>query len=270
MQRYNSNGNPLGSNVRIDDDPANSGSTTIDMDAVGNFVVVWVDQRSGYNIYFQMYDNNGNAIGSNTKISDDIGNSGHGWPSISMIQNGDFIVTWMSYMDPTYPDVEAQRYFANGSPNGGNYLIVADGINEIESVPQVAANAAQIAFAWTDNRRIFGRFDTFGKLVNWNWDGVTDVEIINDKIPQEFSLLQNYPNPFNPSTKINFNIPQASFTSLKVYDVLGNEITTLVNEEKPAGEYEVEFNSNGLTTGIYFYQLKTGNFIETKKMILLR
>ncbi len=88
----------LVSNVRVDDDPANSGSTSIAMDAVGNFVVVWVDQRSGNNIYFQMYDNNGNALGSNTIISNNIGNSGHGWPSISMIQNGDFV----SYLDELY------------------------------------------------------------------------------------------------------------------------------------------------------------------------
>jgi len=73
--------------------------------------------------------------------------------------------------------------------------------------------------------------------------------------------LQNYPNPFNPGTKIKFTIPQTGFTSLKVYDVLGNKVTTLVNEEKPAGEYEVEFSGNELTSGVYFYQLKAGNFI---------
>ncbi len=117
----------------------------------------------------------------------------------------------MSYIDPNYPDVEAQRYIANGTPIGGNYLVVSDGINEIESVPQVAANSTQIVFAWTDNRRTFGRFDTFGKLVTWNWNGVTDVEIIDNNVPEEFSLSQNYPNPFNPSTKIRFRIPLISF-----------------------------------------------------------
>ena len=270
LQRYDSNGNPLGSNIRVDDDPGNSSTTSIAFDVLGNFVVVWVDQRSGYNIYFQMYDNNGNAIGSNTKISDDIGYTGHGWPSISTIQNGDFIVTWMSYIDLNYPDVEAQRYFANGNPNGGNYLVVNDGPNEIESVPQVAANSTQIAFAWTDNRRTFGRFDTFGKLVNWNWDGVTDVEIIETSLPNEFSLSQNYPNPFNPSTILRWQQPEKGLVTIKIFDVLGGEVITLVNEELPAGRHEALFDASHFSSGIYFYQIKAGGFIQTKKMLLLK
>jgi hypothetical protein len=96
--------------------------------------------------------------------------------------------------------------------------------------------------------------------------------------PKEFSLFQNYPNPFNPSTMIRYEIPgQADnmLVVLKVYDVLGNEIAILVNEELPAGEYEVEFNSHSgevrnLVSGIYFYQLRSGSFIETKKMILVK
>jgi hypothetical protein len=97
-----------------------------------------------------------------------------------------------------------------------------------------------------------------------------------DELPKEFSLLQNYPNPFNPTTKINYEIPliggdeRGEFVTLKVYDVLGNEVATLVNEEKPAGEYEVEFDGSELSSGIYFYQLKTGSFIESKKMILMK
>jgi len=93
------------------------------------------------------------------------------------------------------------------------------------------------------------------------------VEISN---PVSFDLAQNYPNPFNPSTKINYTIAEAGFTSLKVYDVLGNEVATLVNGEKPAGEYDVEFSGSELNSGIYFYQLKAGSFIETKKMQLIK
>jgi hypothetical protein len=94
-------------------------------------------------------------------------------------------------------------------------------------------------------------------------------------IVDEFKLEQNYPNPFNPSTKINFQISNVGFVSLIVYDVLGNEIATLVNEEKPAGSYEVDFNSRDLIhqtlpSGIYFYKLQAGEYINTKKMILLK
>jgi photosystem II stability/assembly factor-like uncharacterized protein len=93
--------------------------------------------------------------------------------------------------------------------------------------------------------------------------------------PNEFLLSQNYPNPFNPATTITYQIPQREFVTLKVYDILGREVATLVNEEKPAGSYEVEFNSHSvegrnLTSGIYFYQLNAGGYSETKKMILLK
>ncbi|NNL21821.1 MAG: T9SS type A sorting domain-containing protein [Ignavibacteriaceae bacterium] len=94
--------------------------------------------------------------------------------------------------------------------------------------------------------------------------------------PEKFDLYQNYPNPFNPTTKISFTIPvtlngvEGSFITLKIYDILGNEVTTLVEEELFAGEYEIEFNASELTSGAYFYQLKAGNYIDTSKMILLK
>jgi hypothetical protein len=122
-----------------------------------------------------------------------------------------------------------------------------------------------------------------------NWDqskgnylffNTSDPVFVNteENLPNGFVLCQNYPNPFNPSTKIRFVVPsvipsgtkQSHLVTLKVYDVLGNEIATLVNEVKSAGEYEVEFNASSLTSGVYFYQLKAGEFIQTKKMILLK
>ncbi len=105
----------------------------------------------------------------------------------------------------------------------------------------------------------------------------------NENIPSEFILEQNYPNPFNPNTIIRYQLPETGFVTLKVFDVLGNEIARLVNEEKTAGSYEIEFNSHsdesqnlpagrqGLSSGIYFYQLKVENkFIETKKLVLMK
>ena len=87
--------------------------------------------------------------------------------------------------------------------------------------------------------------------------------------------MQNYPNPFNPITTIKYQITEPSFVSIKVFNVLGNEIVTLVNEEKPAGKYQIIFNlkkhyDSSLPSGIYFYSLITGNFSETKKMVLLK
>ncbi len=89
-------------------------------------------------------------------------------------------------------------------------------------------------------------------------------------LPTEYELNQNYPNPFNPITVISWQSPVSSWQTMKVYDVLGNEVATLVNEYKSAGRYEVYFNGSGLTSGIYFYKISSGSFVETKKMILLK
>jgi hypothetical protein len=87
---------------------------------------------------------------------------------------------------------------------------------------------------------------------------------------QSYNLLQNYPNPFNPSAAIRYSLPTSEFVTVKVYDILGNEVATLVSEEKLAGVYEVEFDSSNLSSGIYLYTLQTGSFFESKKMILIK
>ena len=103
-------------------------------------------------------------------------------------------------------------------------------------------------------------------------NGTLDVDDESSVYPGEFKLFQNYPNPFNPGTKISWQSPVGSWQTLKVYDSLGNEIATLVDEEKPAGEYNVEFRIDNfeLSSGIYFYRLNAGEFMKTKKMILIK
>jgi len=99
----------------------------------------------------------------------------------------------------------------------------------------------------------------------------TDIEDGSEKnLPMRYSLEQNYPNPFNPSATIEYSIPVAGTVSLKVFNVLGKEITTLVNGEMNAGNYSVQFDASRLVSGIYFYQLRSGNFTETKRMLLLK
>ncbi len=110
-----------------------------------------------------------------------------------------------------------------------------------------------------------------GVILKYNPPIVDDVSDYDDVVPNSFELFQNYPNPFNPTTNIKFTIPtsppfqggearQGWFVQLLVYDVLGNEVATLVDEEKPTGSYEVEFDAAGLTSGIYFYRIRPGNF----------
>lgn len=110
---------------------------------------------------------------------------------------------------------------------------------------------------------------------SFNYSNEVEVDV---SAVAEFALEQNYPNPFNPTTIIQYSLSDMQFVSLKVYDILGREVATLVNEEKPAGRYEVEFDGSGLTSGVYFYRLSAGNpstssgrsFIETRKLILIR
>jgi len=98
----------------------------------------------------------------------------------------------------------------------------------------------------------------------------TDVKELGNGIPTAFALDQNYPNPFNPSTKIQFQIPEAGFVTLKVYNLLGQEVATLVNGQLEAGSYRAEFDASNLPSGMYLYRLQAGTFLETKKMLLVK
>jgi len=105
--------------------------------------------------------------------------------------------------------------------------------------------------------------------IAWYENLISSVAISNE-IPTAFNLSQNYPNPFNPFTIIRFSVPEESSVSIVVINPLGEEVTTLINENITAGSYEVDFNAAGLPSGIYFYKIQAGSFIETRKMILLK
>jgi hypothetical protein len=135
------------------------------------------------------------------------------------------------------------------------------------------------SYSFTDNNLNSGKY--IYRLKQIDFDGAfeysNEVEVIINA-PEKFELSQNYPNPFNPSTKISYSIPnviasetkQSALTTLKVYDVLGNEVAILVNEVQSSGNYEVTFNASLLSSGVYFYKLQAGSFVETKKMILMK
>jgi len=126
-----------------------------------------------------------------------------------------------------------------------------------------------VAKKWYDNVVIATSY--IGPMMS-----TTDINEPSENLVDDFQLFQNYPNPFNPTTKIKFTIPSVEtsrwdvFTTLKVYDILGNEVATLVNEEKPAGSYEIDFDGTKISSGVYIYKLNAGLFTDAKKMILLK
>jgi hypothetical protein len=117
-----------------------------------------------------------------------------------------------------------------------------------------------------ESSRLYYRLKQIDFDGSFEYSNTIEVEIT----PSVFSLSQNYPNPFNPSTKIKYSIPQSSNVVIKVFNVVGDEVSTLVNGQKQAGTYELTFNAENLPSGVYFYQLKAGDFIQTKRMILIK
>jgi subtilisin-like proprotein convertase family protein len=113
-----------------------------------------------------------------------------------------------------------------------------------------------------------------GTLLNWClqivYENTVGISEISNKIPGGFVLFQNYPNPFNPNTVISFDLPKTGYVNLKVFDLLGREISTLINENLKAGNYQYTFKASALPSGIYFYTLNSGDFNKTQKMILVK
>jgi hypothetical protein len=122
--------------------------------------------------------------------------------------------------------------------------------------------------------------DETGKALNQNLKDGEDIVIsdatiqklmvTSELLPTVYALEQNYPNPFNPSTIISWQSPVSNRQTIKIYDILGNEVKTLVDEYREAGKYQIEFNASELASGVYFYQLKSGDFVSVKKMILMK
>jgi hypothetical protein len=148
---------------------------------------------------------------------------------------------------------------------GINYGDAANNEGGNDNENAVGANHTVELFA---NAWYVETLDTFG--IMGPKDFVTDVQDVTETLPTAYSLEQNYPNPFNPSTKINFSIPESGLVTMRIYNSIGEEIGILLNEEKSAGTYQVDFDAEGLSSGIYFYSITAGSFTQTKKMILLQ
>jgi len=151
---------------------------------------------------------------------------------------------------------------------GGTILRTTNGgTNWISQISGTTKHLMGVSFTDANNGTTVGYGGTILRTTN---GGGTFVNQISSEIPERYSLYQNYPNPFNPTTNIKFNIPKSSYVKLTIYDILGKEITTLVNEKLNVGSYEVGWNGSGYPSGVYYYKLITEEFADTKKMVLLK
>jgi len=144
---------------------------------------------------------------------------------------------------------------------------------EEEIIELIEANAeTKAAFTFDINRNApINRKDTIDFMITSS-DGImmTKQFIFSYAGPKEFKLEQNFPNPFNPTTKIQYQLPQDARVTLKVYDILGSEVVTLVNEDQEAGYKEIQFNGSSIASGMYVYRLQSGDYVSTKKMMLVK
>jgi hypothetical protein len=157
-------------------------------------------------------------------------------------------------------------YIGGNKDDAGNSLAIDAGGNVYVTGNTTSSNYPSTIGAYQTS------YDGIGDIfvTKLNISTATFVKSKASPFPNKFELMQNYPNPFNPATTIIFSVPKTSFITIKIYDILGREIKTLVNEEKSAGNYSVQFTGSNLSSGIYFYRLQSGNYSQTKKLILLK
>ncbi|HOJ08577.1 MAG TPA: T9SS type A sorting domain-containing protein [Ignavibacteriaceae bacterium] len=253
-------------------------SPQITSDLNGGAIICWTDYRNvsgDADIYSQRINSNGDALWALDGIDVCSADNNQEKPDIISDETGGAILVWQDNRTGS-ADIYAQRVISNG-----NLVWTSNGVPI--SVPALDQTLPQLIFTannnaiitWQDRRS--GNYDIYASLVDTIGRlAGTPVYVDNqENLPLTFQLFQNYPNPFNPTTKISWQSPIGSWQTLKIYDLLGNEIATLVNEYLPAGNYEKKFSSLSgsawnLSSGIYFYILQAGNYIQAKKMILTK
>jgi hypothetical protein len=178
------------------------------------------------------------------------------------VQGNDVMLNWSTATELNNSGFEIEK--KSSSQNSD--------FSSIAFIPGRGTTTEISSYSYSDKNLNNGTYNYRLKQIDYNgsYTYYNLEETIEIKSPFKFELAQNYPNPFNPSTALSFVIAHQSLVSLKVFDILGNEIATLINEEKHPGVYEVEFSASTLPSGVYFYQMKAGSFIQTRKMVLLR
>jgi len=180
------------------------------------------------------------------------------------VNGGNIVLSWITSTEINNYGFEIQRQVDNERLTNGNW-------KEIGFIPGNGTTTEINYYSFKDEILNTGSYSY--RLKQIDFDGTSNYSqtiAVNFELVLKFSLEQNYPNPFNPSTTIKYQIPESGFVTLKVYDILGNEVATLVSEFKSAGKYSTDFNANRLSSGIYFYELQSGSYSKIMKMILMK
>jgi len=224
------------------------------------------DQNNQYDDWIELYNNTNQPVDlSGYFLSDNVADIlKWKFPNGTIINANDFLIIWAD---------------EDGSQSGlhANFKLSAYGESIILSNPQ-SNIIDQITFSNQTSDISFGRYPngtgkfsfmtpSFNKLNNQH---IITSAAIDDQLPKIFKFYQNYPNPFNPSTTISFSMPSLQNVSIKIFNILGGEVATLINETKAPGNYQLEFDGSRLSSGVYFYTLQSGSFIQTKKFVLMK
>jgi len=271
-QRYAADGTPIGDNFKVNDDSgsAEQWSPAVAMDAAGNFVVVWQDERNDdWDIYAQRYAADGTPIGSNFKVNDDQGSARQWVPAVAMDAVGNFVVVWEDERNGDW-DIYGQRYSSDGTPLGNNFIVTKYRYKD-QFQPDVKLWNGRIYTVWTTTHAGGTGLDIWANVLDWN-DPYTRIAEDSPASVETYYLAPNYPNPFNPSTTIRYHLPRASRVKLQVYNPLGQVVRTLVEAQQPAGRYTVQWDGRDdsgrqLPAGVYFYRLKAGQFEQVRKCV---
>jgi hypothetical protein len=253
-----------GADTRLTNNPNNSTAVNASFWA-NDLRIVWEDDRDGnLEIYYKYSADAGLTWGTDTRFTNNPASS----IAPSLLDDGDGFVDVVWEDDR---DGNNEIYFKQKMENVWGPDIRLTNNPGFSEMPSFAENADEVHVIWMDNRD--GNSEIYYKKnPRGNPSGIAN---INSEIPEKFSLLQNYPNPFNPVTKIRFDIPNnkqltTNNTQLIIYDVLGNEIAALVDNTLKPGKYEVDWNATNYPSGIYIYKLVTEDFVDFKKMILIK
>ena len=262
-------GNLASTNVKVNDDGPGGYNqyARVAMDSQGNYVVVWIDARSnsGGDLYAQRFDAQGNKIGTNFNLTKSNSKFWEYPPGIAMKSDGSFVVTWADDLTKTGNNFTAKTRFFSSSGQPLSDVIQVTTSPSAQPDVKIGATGAVI-YAWNDGRENVN----LGRIYSKIYAGFPTTAVEENNAPLSFRLDQNYPNPFNPSTSISYQLSAAGHVSLKVFDVLGRQVATLVEEQKTAGTYTARWDATNVPSGTYLYRLANEGHVAAKTMILMK